>query len=80
DRLIGEKYTIIQELNDLTSIDEIEQYLIKQTRLVFEYIETYRVSYKDKMVSEVKSYLEENYGKPIQLSDLAALFHMHPSY
>jgi two-component system, response regulator YesN len=76
----GERYLFYQELNQLQSLEEIrvwlEQFIEQSTAVLSEN----HVSYNEKLIIDLKSFINANYKEPIVLDDLGKLFHKNPAY
>ncbi|WP_176550490.1 response regulator [Bacillus sp. AFS037270] len=76
----GERYLLYEELNLLQSLEEIrvwlEQFIAKSTVFLNEN----HVSYNEKLIIDLKSFINTNYKEPIVLDDLGKLFHKNPAY
>jgi two-component system response regulator YesN len=80
ERILGDKYQLYEELNKLPSIEEIRYWLENLVNKIFDYVNENRVSYKDKLILDVKSYLQKNYNQSIILDEIAQDFHISPAY
>ncbi|WP_409291320.1 response regulator [Peribacillus sp. SCS-37] len=76
----GERYSVYQELNQLQSYEEIkvwlEQFIGQSTANLTEN----HVSYNEKLIIDLKNFINANYKEPIVLDDLGKLFHKNPAY
>jgi len=76
----GERYLLYEELNLLQSLEEIrvwlEQFIAKSTVFLNEN----HVSYNEKLIIDLKSFINTHYNEPIVLDDLGKLFHKNPAY
>ncbi len=76
----GDRYLVYQELNPLRSFEEIrvwlEQFIGQSTANLNEN----HVSYNEKLIIDLKSFINANYKEPIVLDDLGKLFHKNPAY
>lgn len=80
EQFLREKFSIYEHLNKLTCIDDYGEFLKETIKPIFDYLEDNKVSPKEKIVIEVKKYLDHNYEKTIQLDDLANSFYISSSY
>ena len=76
----GERYLLYEELNLLQSLEEIrvwlEQFIAESTVFFNEN----HVSYNEKFIIDLKSFINTHYNEPIVLDDLGKLFHKNPAY
>ncbi|RBW70784.1 response regulator [Bacillus taeanensis] len=80
ESILEEKYVIYKQLNQLRSLEEIREWLISKISKLLDYLNDNQMSYKDKLIFDVKDYLKDNYCKIISLDDVADLFHISPAY
>lgn len=80
ESVLGDKYQLYEELNKFFSIEEIRYWLEGLVNNIFDYINENRVSYKDKLILDVKSYLQKNFNQSINLDEMAKDFHISPPY
>ncbi|MBD1381531.1 response regulator [Metabacillus arenae] len=80
EKIVGEKHQQYEELHNLQSIEEITQWLKNFVIKTFDYLNNHRISSKDKLILEVKKYLEDCFNQPIFLDEIANLFHISPPY
>lgn len=80
ESILGNEYQLYEELNRLQSIEEISHWIENLVNKIFDYVNDNRVSYKDKLILDVKSYLQKNFNQSIILDEIAEGFHISPPY
>lgn len=78
--IIGDNYRVLEEINQSITIEKLKTWLTDRINEISAYIESNRVSYKDKFVMDVKQYIKEHYTKNITLDDIGSQFNMSPAY
>ncbi|MBT2696804.1 response regulator [Bacillus sp. ISL-40] len=76
----GERYLLYEELNLLQSLEEIRDWLEQFIDQSTEFLNEHHVSYNEKLIIDLKSFINTNYKEPIVLDDLGKLFHKNPAY
>lgn len=76
----GERYVFYQELNQLQSLEEIKVWLEQFIDQSTDFLNENHVSYNEKLIIDLKSFIHANYKEPIVLDDLGKLFHKNPAY
>ncbi|MGS2776144.1 response regulator [Robertmurraya sp. GLU-23] len=76
----GERYLVYQELNKLQSMEEIRVWLEQFIEQSTVFLNENHVSYNEKLIIDLKSFIHANYKDPIVLDDLGKLFHKNPAY
>lgn len=76
----GERYLIYEELNLLQSLEEIRDWLEQFIGQSTDFLNENHVSYNEKLIIDLKSFINTNYKEPIVLDDLGKLFHKNPAY
>ncbi|MBT2727958.1 response regulator [Bacillus sp. ISL-75] len=76
----GERYLLYEELNLLQSLEEIREWLVQFIDQSTEFLKENHVSYNEKLIIDLKSFINTNYKEPIVLDDLGKLFHKNPAY
>ncbi|MEH7086047.1 response regulator [Neobacillus drentensis] len=76
----GERYLVYQELNQLQSLEEIKVWLEQFIEQSTAFLNENHVSYNEKLIIDLKSFINANYKEPIVLDDLGKLFHKNPAY
>ncbi|WP_058305996.1 response regulator [Gracilibacillus massiliensis] len=77
DQVITGKDMIIE---NLVCIDDYHKYLQNMIEETEKYLNNKRISTKEKLIYDIKKYIDHNYHKPLQLSDIAVDFHLNASY
>lgn len=80
ENILGEEYQLYEELNRLRSIEEINHWLENLVNQIFGYMNDNRISHKDKLILDVKNYLQKNFNQSILLDEVAESFHISPPY
>jgi two-component system, response regulator YesN len=75
-----ERYLLYEELNLLQSLEEIREWLEQFIDQSTEFLKENHVSYNEKLIIDLKSFINTNYKEPIVLDDLGKLFHKNPAY
>ncbi|MBS4206582.1 response regulator [Bacillus sp. FJAT-50079] len=75
-----EKYSLYEQLDNLICINETREFLKRIVKLFFDHVEKNRVSPKEKLILDVKKYLEDNYENAINLDEIAKNFYISSSY
>ena len=70
----------ISNLFSVKNIDELFQMMRRTLHQSCEYYMQDKFIHKQKLISEVKQYIEANYNKPISLNDAADVVFINPSY
>lgn len=76
----GERYLLYEELNLLQSLEEIKDWLEQFINQSTDFLTQNHVSYNEKLIIDLKSFINTNYKEPIVLDDLGKLFHKNPAY
>lgn len=76
----GERYLVYQELNQLQSLEEIRVWLEQFIEQSTAFLNENHVSYNEKLIIDLKSFIHANYKDSIVLDDLGKLFHKNPAY
>lgn len=76
----GDKYLLYEELNLLQSLEEISVWLEKFIKKTTDFLYDNKVSYNEKLIINLQSFLETHYKEPIVLDDLGKRFHKSPAY
>ncbi|WHY68101.1 response regulator [Neobacillus sp. SuZ13] len=76
----GERYLVYQELNQLQSLEEIRVWLEQFIEQSTAFLNENHVSYNEKLIIDLKSFINANFKDPIVLDDLGKLFHKNPAY
>lgn len=80
DHLMGDRYEVYEQLNAQNSLDEISHWLRSLVMKIKNHIEDHKVSYNEKLILEMKNYLNTNYRETIVLEDLGKFFYKNPAY
>ncbi|WP_164462091.1 response regulator [Bacillus sp. FJAT-42376] len=80
DKLFGEGYLLYEEMEELKSREELKQWLTNTVREAVEYLDQNRISFNEKLVLELKQYVNEHYSEPIVLDELGRRFYKSPAY
>jgi two-component system response regulator YesN len=78
--IMDDRYEVYEQLNSLNSLEEISNWLKGLVQNIKDQIEDNKVSYNDKLILDIKNYLNTNYSKTIVLEDLGKQFYKNPSY
>ncbi|WP_163537010.1 response regulator [Gracilibacillus sp. YIM 98692] len=71
---------VYEELNKLHSINEIRVWLLTSIQEILQYITDHRLTYNDKLIRDVKTYLNQHFNESISLNELAEKYHISPAY
>ncbi|MFC0472286.1 response regulator [Halalkalibacter kiskunsagensis] len=80
ETILGEKYEINNQLNQLKSIDDIRGWLLNKVNVLIHYMNNNQLSHKEKLIIDVKKYVNENFNKDITLDEVAELYYISPAY
>jgi len=80
NHILDERYEVYEQLNALNSLDELNKWLRKLVYTIKSKVEAHKVSYNEKLILDIKDYLNVNYREPIVLEDLGKYFYKNPSY
>ncbi|MFC0559191.1 response regulator transcription factor [Halalkalibacter alkalisediminis] len=80
ETILGEKYEINNQLNQLKSIDDIRGWLLNKVNVLLDYMNNNQLSHKEKLIIDVKKYVNEKFNEDITLDEVAELFHISPAY
>ncbi|RBW70776.1 response regulator [Bacillus taeanensis] len=80
ENISGGKFQLYGELNNLQSIEGMSHWLKNFVNETFNYLNKNKISYKDKLILDVKNYLKNHFGQPIVLDDIAECFHISAAY
>jgi two-component system response regulator YesN len=77
--MMGDRYEVYEQLNAHISLDEISQWLRSLVIKIKKHIEDHKISYNEKLILDMKNYLNTNYRETIVLEDLGK-FYKNPAY
>ncbi|OAS89230.1 response regulator [Metabacillus litoralis] len=77
---VGERHEIYEKLNSLDSLDEMKAWLRRLASQMTDMLNNHKISYNDKLIMELKSYLKTHFREPIVLEELGEHFYKSPAY
>jgi len=80
NHIMDERYEVYEQLNTLNSLDELSEWLRRLVYSIKSKVDAHKVSYNEKLILDIKDYLNVNYREPIVLEDLGKHFYKNPSY
>jgi two-component system response regulator YesN len=80
EHILEEKHVIYNQLHQLRSIEEMKEWLLDKGSLLSEYLQDNQMSQKEKLIVDVKKYIENHFCEVITLDDIAQQFHISPAY
>ncbi|WP_160909781.1 response regulator [Pontibacillus yanchengensis] len=76
----GEDTLLYVKLNELQSLEAIQAWLTNHLHRIDAYLKAHKGSYHDRLIQEVKHFIEKHYNEPLELNELADHFHMSSAY
>jgi two-component system response regulator YesN len=80
DQIMDDRYEVYEQLNSMNSLDEISKWLRSLAQKIKNDIENHKVSYNEKLILDIKNYLNTNFRETIVLEDLGKCFYKNPTY
>ncbi|WP_141434009.1 response regulator [Bacillus sp. 03113] len=80
ERILGEKIQIFESINGFRSIQDINYWIKSLISRTIQYLDENKISYKEKLIGDVKNYLNSNFDQCISLDDIGKCFHISPAY
>lgn len=80
EKLFGEGFLLYEKLDSMKSLKETERWLKDTVKEAGDYLDQNRLSFNEKLILELKNYLNEHYSEPIVLDDLGKHFYKSPAY
>lgn len=80
ETVLGERFEMYDKLNKMISIDEMGRWMKEQVEKTDEYLKSLKSSYKEKLIHDIKLFIQRNDSKDLKLNDIADQFNISPAY